>query len=214
MRRIGLISAVMFACLALPAAAADRGVKIADFSYSPTTVNANLGDTVTWTWAGPDTNHSVTANSGQAESFDSDPGGTPATIDHVAGSTFQHTFTHAGAFSFHCRVHSFMTGKVVVSGPGGPDVTAPAISSLKSSGLRRRVSFTLSEAAAVKVAVKPLSRKGRTRTVKATGRRGSNRVSLKSLKLKPGRYRATVRATDAAGNRSRAKSTTFRVPAA
>jgi plastocyanin len=214
MRRLALISAVMLACLAVPAAAADHGVKIADFSYSPTTVNAVVGDTVTWTWAGPDTNHSVTANSGQAESFDSDPGGDPATIDHVAGSKFQHRFTHAGAFSFHCRVHSFMTGKVVVSGPGGPDVTAPAISSLKASGSLRRVSFRLSEAASVRVAVKPLSHKGSTRTVKASGRRGANRVSLKALKLKPGRYSATVRATDKAGNRSRARTTTFRVPAA
>ena len=213
MRRLGLISVVLFACLASSAQGAGKAVTISNFSFSPATANVNVGDTVTWTWAGPDTNHSVTAKSGQAESFDSDPGGNPATIDHIAGSSFPHTFTHAGTFSYICRVHSFMTGKVVVAGPGGPDVTAPAISALKGSGSRRRVSFRLSEAAAVKVAVKPLSRKGRTRTVKAAGRAGSNRVSLKKLKLKPGRYRATVRATDAAGNRSSAKSTTFRVPA-
>jgi plastocyanin len=213
MRRAALVSAVLFACLSAPAMGASQGVTIANFAYSPGTVNVNVGDTVTWTWSGPDTNHSVTANAGQAESFDSDPGGPPSSADHLPGSTFPHTFTHAGTFSYVCRVHSFMTGKVVVSGPGGPDVTAPAISSLKGSGSKRRVSFKLSEAAAVRVAVKPLSRKGRTRTVKAAGRLGSNRVSLKKLKLKPGRYRATVRATDSAGNRSAAKSTTFRVPA-
>ncbi len=214
MRRAALVSAVLVSCLlAAPAMGASQGVTIANFAYSPGTVNVAIGDTVTWTWSGPDTNHSVTANAGQAESFNSDPGGPPTSADHLPGATFPHTFTHAGTFKYFCQVHSFMTGKVVVSGPGGPDVTAPAISALKASGSKRRVSFKLSEAATVKVAVKPLSRKGRTRTVKADGRAGSNRVSLKKLKLKSGRYRATVRATDAAGNRSPAKSITFRVPA-
>jgi plastocyanin len=214
MRRLAPVIAVLFACLlAPPAMGASQGVTIANFAYSPGTVNVTIGDTVTWTWSGPDTNHSVTANAGQAESFNSDPGGPPTSADHLPGATFPHTFTHAGTFRYFCTVHSFMTGKVVVAGPGGADVTPPAISALKASGSTKRVRFTLSEAAAVKVAVKPLSRKGRTRTVSATGRQGTNRVSVRKLKLKPGRYRATVRATDAAGNRSPAKSTTFRVPA-
>lgn len=211
MRRLGLISAALFACLAAPAAAAPQGVSIANFAYSPGTVNVNVGDTVTWTWSGPDTNHSVTADPGQAESFDSDPGGPPSSADHLPGSTFPHTFTRAGTFTYVCRVHSFMTGKVVVSGPGGADVTKPVVSGLTASAARRRVRFKLSEDAAVRVGITPLSRKGRTRTVKATGRAGSNRVSFKKLKLKAGRYRAKVRATDAAGNRSVAKSTTFRI---
>ena len=41
-----------------------------------------VGDTVTWIWTGPDTQHSITGLSANAVRFDSDPGRTP---DHKPG---------------------------------------------------------------------------------------------------------------------------------
>ena len=51
------------------------------------------------------------------DSFDSDPGRTPSNLDHPPGDTFSHTFNTPGTFSYICKVHSFMTGKVIVNGP-------------------------------------------------------------------------------------------------
>src|SRR5919205_1172382 len=115
----GLITAavVAFGASAAPAQAAD--VSISNFAFMPPSITITEGDAVKWTWAGPDTNHSVTASSGQAESFDSDPSGTPFTIDHPKGFTFSHTFNTPGTFTYFCKVHSYMTGKVTVTLPGG-----------------------------------------------------------------------------------------------
>src|SRR4051812_40463426 len=138
--RFAAIPAILLALgvAAAPASAAD--VTIKNFAFDPSTITINQGDSVTWTWAGPDTNHSVTSDPNQADSFDSDPGRTPSSADHLPGSTFAHTFNTSGTFTYICKVHSFMTGKVIVNEPGGgppPDTTAPAISGLKASGGRK-----------------------------------------------------------------------------
>src|SRR2546423_2726988 len=96
----GLITPALiaFGALAAPAHAAD--VTIRNYSFMPSSITIAQGDTVKWTWAGPDTNHSVTADSGQADSWDSDPMGTPLTINHSAGATFSHTFNTTGTFTY------------------------------------------------------------------------------------------------------------------
>src|SRR5690349_3136872 len=118
----GLITPAVLVALgaaAAPAHAAD--VTIKNDSFMPSSITITQGDAVKWTWAGPDTNHSVTASSGQAESFDSDPTGTAFTINHSTGDTFSHTFNATGSFTYFCKVHSFMKGTVKVVLPGsGP----------------------------------------------------------------------------------------------
>src|SRR5688572_12196058 len=48
------------------------------FAYEPATVTVGVGDSLVWTWDGNlFNNHSVTADPGQAEQFDSDPGRLP-----------------------------------------------------------------------------------------------------------------------------------------
>ena len=42
--------------------AAPQSVSIADFAFTPGTVTVNAGEAVTWTFTGPDTNHSVTSS--------------------------------------------------------------------------------------------------------------------------------------------------------
>lgn len=212
MRSVLLSAAAIgaFGAFAVPASAAD--VQIENFTFSPTPVTIAQGETVTWHFAGPDTNHSVTSDPNQADSFDSDPGRTPTSADHLPGSTFDHTFNTPGTFTYLCKVHSFMTGKVVVTNPDGSppaDTTAPAISGLKASGGTKckphakhckgkptTLRFTLSEAAQVKVAAdgKP--------KLTLSGRAGANTAKLSTKQLGPGRHALKLVATDAAGNSS------------
>jgi hypothetical protein len=88
------------------------------------------------------------------------------------------------------------------------DVTAPVLSSLRAS--RKRVAFKVSEAARVRITVERRSGK-RYKRIKAftvTSAAGSKTVRFKgriaAAKLRRGRLRITLMATDAAGNRSKA----------
>jgi plastocyanin len=90
-----------------PATAAGT-VKVAmkDFEYNPTSIAAKVGDTVTWTNAGP-TNHTATVDS--ASSCDT---GTIA-----SGASGSITFSVAGTYQYHCTIHpSLMKGTVTVTG--------------------------------------------------------------------------------------------------
>jgi plastocyanin len=202
MRRLLLGAGLLFAfALAAPARAATTGVDVANFAFKPATVNVAPGDTVTWTFKGPDLNHSVTSST-----FDSDPGNSMPL--HVVGDTFSHTFPDAGTFSYMCKVHSFMTGKVVVgtpSAPPPPDRTAPTITSVKVKG--RKVSFSLSEDASVKLTLRRSGATAKSSTHDAG--RGTNSIKLK--KLRKGRYSLKLVATDAAGNHSSPAKKRFRV---
>jgi plastocyanin len=212
---------VALGAAAAPASAAD--VSISNFAFNPASVTISQGDTVTWTWAGPDTNHSVTSDPGQADSFDSDPGRTPTSADHLPGSTFAHTFHTPGTFTYLCKVHSFMTGKVIVNGANGqppPDTTAPAFTGVSAKGGRKcrkgakhchakptTVKFTVSEDATVKLTVPKRPRANVTRSFKA----GAHSIKLSVKQLPPGTYKLKLTATDAAGNSASAKTLSVKV---
>jgi plastocyanin len=220
--RSALVAAFLFAfgASAGPAGAAD--VNISNFEFKPANVTIPLHGSVTWHWAGPDTNHSVTADTGQGDSFDSDPGKIPTAADHPPTDTFDHVFNTPGTFSYHCKVHSFMSGKVKVTDPNGPppDTTPPKLTGLKGSGGRKCkkgakkckprptvLRFKLSEAAKVKVRVPKHSAANTTRSLKA----GSRTIKLSTKKLPPGKWTVKLTATDAAGNSSAAKTVTVKV---
>jgi LPXTG-motif cell wall-anchored protein len=91
-------------------AAGDPGDTISDFKFSPAAITIHVGDTITWTNAGP-TDHTATASD---HSFDTG-------LLHK-GQSGSHTFTQAGTFPYICTLHPFMHGTVVVessSGGGG-----------------------------------------------------------------------------------------------
>src|SRR3954447_23086874 len=216
----GLIMAAVIAlgAAAAPAQAAD--VSISNFSFMPSSITITQGDSVKWTWAGPDTNHSVTSKAGQADSLDSDPGRTPSSLDHPPGDTFSHTFNTPGTFSYICKVHSFMTGKVAVNGPPGSDTTPPALSKVSATAGRKckkgqknckgrptTLRFKLSEAATVKVKIP----KHKSANVTRAGKAGSNTIKFATSKLPPGKYTLNLSATDAAGNSSPVKPVSVKV---
>jgi plastocyanin len=95
---------------ALPASAATVNVSIVDFAFSPTTVKAAMGSTVTWTNTGA-ANHTST----QDDPLDLWVTGT-ITPSHSASTTL----TAAGTYAYHCSIHTFMTGKVKVPGAVSP----------------------------------------------------------------------------------------------
>ncbi len=207
MLRAAAIAALALALAPAAAGAADSTVGISNFTFSPAAVTVNRGDTVTWRFSGPDTNHTVTARPGQADTFESDPGVPEATVNHSTGDTFAHTFNVPGTFSYLCRVHPGMTGTVRV--PFTVDTTPPSISSLRAK--LERITFRLSESARVTALVK---RGGKTvKRLRKAGRKGANTLRFSDRGLVAGaRYSVTATARDALGNESKPRKTSFSVP--
>src|SRR5689334_21020450 len=87
-------------------------------TFSPSTVNISVGDTVRWTWAA--SGHSVTSgNPCTADGTFCSPNNTNCTqcVTSSIGFVYQFTFTQAGNFSYHCCLHCAlgMVGSVNVS---------------------------------------------------------------------------------------------------
>jgi plastocyanin len=83
-------------------ATSGQAVTIQSFAFGPSTLSVAVGTTVTWTNQDP-TQHTVTADD---SSFDGGPLST--------GQTFSQTFSKAGTFSYHCKIHAKMTATVTV----------------------------------------------------------------------------------------------------
>lgn len=115
------------------ASANNSRVSIADFQWSNKTPHIDLGESVIWTWTGPDTNHSVTGRAptenpfdpittDDASQWDSDPGNEP---NHEPGEEFKITFDHPGSYLFACKLHSVVRGVVTVSNDPGDPLSDP-----------------------------------------------------------------------------------------
>ena len=198
MRLVRPLLLVLGCLLAAPAAASAADVSVGDNFFGPKTVQIQPGDTVNWTWTGFAA-HNVRADPGQTERFKSD-------VMSGSGKTYQHTFAKAGRFTYFCEIHGpAMSGVVEVGSAPFPDTLLPRLTRLKASGAKAaaKLSFRLSEASRVRVSLRGPSR----RTV--TKRLGKGRRSIRLRRLKSGRYRATARPTDLAGNRGRAVAKRF-----
>lgn len=209
--RGALITLLMLGATAAPVQAATVDVSVGNNAFTPADVTITQGDAVTWTFAGPDTNHSVTTTADQSEHWDSDPN--KPNPNHQVGDKFSWSFQKPGEFSYFCKVHANMTGTIVVqpkiNDPNPPqDIVAPRLGSLRVSVKRRRAKVTLTEDAKITARLRGPTR----RTLRAAGKAGPNVLRLPS-KLRPGRYALTLRATDSAGNRSAAARVKFRVRA-
>jgi YVTN family beta-propeller protein len=76
---------------------------IAQFAFSPATVTVAPGQPVTWTNTDP-VQHTTTSDT---PGWDSGP--------LAPGANFAHTFTTAGTYAYHCDIHPFMHGTVIVT---------------------------------------------------------------------------------------------------
>jgi plastocyanin len=77
---------------------------IANFAFSPATITAKVGDTVTWT------NNDTTAHTATLKSDASCDTGSLQ-----AGAAGGIQFDVAGSYDYFCKIHPNMTGKVEVS---------------------------------------------------------------------------------------------------
>jgi plastocyanin len=77
-------------------------VNIQNLAFTPETLQITAGTTVTWT-NNDSTAHTVSSKNGVFES------GNMAT-----GATFSYTFNQIGSFDYYCKIHPFMTARVIV----------------------------------------------------------------------------------------------------
>jgi plastocyanin len=83
-------------------ALAGTPITISDYTFLPTKLTVAVGATVTWTNT-DNYSHTVVSDSGLFSS------GSIST-----GNSFSYTFKSAGTFAYHCSVHPYMTGMVIV----------------------------------------------------------------------------------------------------
>jgi len=210
MRLGGLITVVAFAVATPSADAATFQVSVGNNAFSPPELTITAGDVVTWNWVGPDTNHSTSTTNEHQTSWDSDARN--SFPNHEVGDKFSREFPDVGEFPYFCKVHSFMTGKIVVlqkqnnPNPPPPDTVAPQFGTPQVALRQRRVTFNLDEPGTVQAKLRGPTR----RTKELTGKVGINVFKL-PRRMKPGRYSVSFRATDQAGNRSRVARAKFRV---
>jgi len=89
-------------------------VDITDYKYTPDTIMIAAGTPVRWTNHGAFT-HTVTADGSAFNSGNLGPPGTDSYGHPTAGATYDRTFDVAGTYPYHCAVHTFMHGVVIVS---------------------------------------------------------------------------------------------------
>jgi plastocyanin len=107
------------------------------FVFDPDTVNIPVGTTVRWTWGS--SGHSVTSGPpcvADSQYCSPDDMNCASFILNNQGFVYTHTFSQAGAYSYHCSAHCVlgMTGTVNVSGgcspsgwSAGPDLPTPLV---------------------------------------------------------------------------------------
>jgi plastocyanin len=102
-KRLTVLAAPLAASATLFGAATPaHTVLIEDYAFKPATITVTVGTKVTWTQKDDDP-HTVTADDG---SFDSKGLG--------QGDSYDHVFSKAGRYPYHCAAHPFMKGVVVV----------------------------------------------------------------------------------------------------
>jgi plastocyanin len=89
-------------------------VGIVDFEFQPATTTIEEGGTVTWTNQGAQM-HTATGDAGEFDTGQLAPG--------QSGSA---TFDTAGTYTYHCEVHPFMTGSIVVTAAGAAPTATTA----------------------------------------------------------------------------------------
>jgi plastocyanin len=121
-RAVGLVAHV----------AGDPGATISDFKFTPGGLTIHVGDTVTWTNAGP-SSHTATLRNG---SF--------ASGVLRKGASASHTFSQAGTFAYYCQIHPFMHGTIVVVAPStnGAGNTTPTTTPTSTTSTKSTTSTT------------------------------------------------------------------------
>jgi plastocyanin len=106
------------------AGAGEQTVEMKGLSFVPEEITVAVGDTVTW--MNQDTDHHDTEGDGNDIN----------SPDMAQGAKYSFTFPAAGRFEYHCRIHTYMRGTVIVGdGNGGapPPTTQPPSTTTSST---------------------------------------------------------------------------------
>jgi len=95
-------------------------VTLQNMAFNPSTLNVQVGATVTWVNKDSAT-HNVVSDSGV---FDSG--------NLANGQSYNYTFNQAGSFPYHCSIHPSMKGTIVVT-TGAPSNSSTTTSSSGST---------------------------------------------------------------------------------
>jgi len=140
MKRLLSVVAISFVFLAVPftAFAANKSVSIqgapscgsSSFCYTPGTLNAKVGDKVTWTNSS-NAPHTVTRCTASACSGTGGGNGGqsgPNSPQISPNGTFSMTFTKAGTYVYYCQIHGYSTmhATVRVTAAATPAPSTPA----------------------------------------------------------------------------------------
>jgi plastocyanin len=105
-----LLSTAIFSCKKDNSAApivpnspkTSNSVSIENMAFSPSTLTVSAGTTVSWT-NNDGVTHTVTS---KTSAFDSG--------SLLNGKTYSFTFPNAGTYDYYCKIHTSMTGSIVV----------------------------------------------------------------------------------------------------
>jgi hypothetical protein len=111
------VVSIIAACFLLGRALArpHRPIDIVDFAYQPSSAAEEMNSPITWTNRGAVT-HTVT--------FDTEP---IASGPIMPGQTFSISLPTAGHYTYHCSIHSSMTGAIDVQPQQFPPLSTPRV---------------------------------------------------------------------------------------
>jgi plastocyanin len=101
MKRLLVLTALALVALASSAEGAGKTVAIRGFAFHPGTLTVPKGSTVTFA-----NSDGVTHTATDAGAFD--------TGRIASGHSVSVRFKQKGTFAFHCKIHTYMHGKIVV----------------------------------------------------------------------------------------------------
>lgn len=108
MKKFALLAALLLGGVSA-SLAADHRVRVFDTEFSPKTINAVAGDTITWILQPGSTGHIVASLSIPSEA---EPWDAPVNAENPR---FRTTVAVPGIYRYHCRIHLFMKGTIRVS---------------------------------------------------------------------------------------------------
>src|SRR5947209_15597715 len=108
-----IVTVALVAGLVQDVRAQTTSVSIQNYTFTPETLTVAAGTTVQWTNL-DSVAHTVTSDS---NAFGS------GVLAHQGQFTFK--FTQPGTYTYHCQIHDYMTGSIVVTSAGGPATSTP-----------------------------------------------------------------------------------------
>lgn len=101
-----------------PSSPTSASVSIQDFIYTPVTASISVGGNVTWTNNGPSVHMAVSDAGLWSSGSLAAPGGGGGPYgggSSGSGGTFNRTFSQVGTYTYHCEIHPYIRGTIIVS---------------------------------------------------------------------------------------------------